>query len=144
MRSDKSQSPARADIAGQPGQPGARAIGSAEDGSRIHSSGPAADYTDLMPEELPIHEPVPLDSTISSIIEGQHRNFDNKPYGTDAHPYSMDAVPRETWPTNDLGIEVLPAKFVGVDGDTPVVVANKPNQAMRNIPRPSTSQPGDR
>jgi len=130
----------RRDIAAEPGQPGARE-GRAEDGSRIQHV-ESAWYSDLMPEELPTSHRQPTDSTISGIISAQHQNFNNTPYGG-VHSNSMDDVPRDTWPTNDLGIEVLESKFMGVDSDTPEVVASKPGQQMRNIPRPTKSDAGD-
>ena len=138
---DKSQSPVRRDIAANPGQPGHVAGRGGEDGSRIQHV-ESAWYSDLMPEELPTSHRQPTDSTISGIISAQHQNFNNTPYGG-VHSNSMDDVPRDTWPTNDLGIEVLESKFMGVDSDTPEVVASKPGQQMRNIPRPTKSDAGD-
>ena len=131
----------RRDIAAEPGQPGARE-GRAEDGSRIQHV-ESAWYSDLMPEELPTSHRQPTASTISGIISAQRQNFNNTPYGG-VHGNSMDNVPRDTWPVNDLGIEVLPAKFMGVDSDTPEVVASKPNQGMRDIPRPVQKRSGQR
>jgi hypothetical protein len=101
---------------------------------------------DLMPEILPTSHQEPTDSTIGGIIEAQHRNFNNTPYGTDAHPYSMDDVDRSgnTPVGGNLGIEVLESKFMGVDSDTPEVAANTSTMMGKNAARkPRTEAAGN-
>jgi hypothetical protein len=126
MRNDKTQSPVRRDVMAEPGQPGARANGGSEDGSRIHSSGPAADYTDLNPPILSGREPETPYAT--GIIQAQHRAMEGPMYGDVGHNRSMDDVDRRENPS----ITVLDARFVGQPGesDTPRVVSNHPNQAL--------------
>jgi hypothetical protein len=135
---DKSQSPVRRDIAANPGQPGHVAGRGGEDGSRIQHV-ESAWYSDLMPEILTDGTP---QQASSQFLAPQHALFNAPAYGG-IRSNSMDDVDRSGNVTGgDLGIEVLESKFMGVDSDTPEVVASKPGQQMRNIPRPHGAPSG--
>jgi hypothetical protein len=111
----------------------------AEDGSRIHSSGEFAAYSNLMPEILSDGK-TPYEPT--QFLEPQHRNFDAPAYGDDGHRFSMDNVDRNSFPLGDLGIEVLESRIMGVDDFTPP--ANRSTSTQSRAPRiPTRSGAGD-
>jgi hypothetical protein len=103
-----------------------------EDGSRIHSSGPSAEYSSLMPEILTDGKAREVPPT--EYLAPQHRNFDNTRYGTNLHPFSMDDVDRDSSPFGQLGIEVLQSRIMGVDDFQPP--ANRSTSTTSRPPNP--------
>jgi hypothetical protein len=98
-------------------------FGKGENDNRIHSSGPSAEYSDLMPEILTTGKP---ESNSTEYAAAQHQNF-NRPFvGT------MDAVNRGGNPETPI----LDSAFVGVDDFTPP--ANRSTSTQSRAPRQPT------